>query len=185
MSRFDDRPESSNIPAQPAWARPGGEHDDSRYPGDEFGGTYGRRASSHPGHRDFGGNHAYDPNGGRHPGHRNFGRHEAPGLYGGDGRDWTASGYPGGHRGAGPKGYERSDARIREDVCDRLTEHDAIDAGSIDVQVTGGVVTLTGEVPKRYMKHLAEDTVAEASGVRDVENTLRVTGPARRDEPTL
>ena len=179
MGRFDDRPDAFNTPSQPAWARPGGEHDDTRYPGDEFGGTYGHRASSHPGHRDFGGHHAYDTQG-RHPGHRNFGRHESPSLYGGEGRDWTASGYPGGHRGVGPKGYERSDARIREDICDRLTEHDAIDAGRIEVQVTGGVVTLSGDVPKRYMKHLAEDTVAEASGVRDVENTLRV---AKAGEP--
>lgn len=183
MNRFDDRNDAPAAPTEPAWARPGGDRDDSRYPGDEFGGTYGRRASGHPGHRDFGGNHPYEPQR-QHPGHRDFGRHESPGLYGGDGRDWTPSGYPGGHRGRGPKGYERSDARIQEDICDRLTEHDAIDASNIEIQVTAGIVTLAGEVPKRYMKHLAEDIVAGASGVKDVENTVRVAPVTRRDDPT-
>ena len=34
----------------------------------------------------------------------------------------------GAHRGRGPKGYRRSDERIREDVCERLTEDPFIDA---------------------------------------------------------
>jgi len=41
------------------------------------------------------------------------------------------------HAGRGPKGYQRSDERIREDVCDRLTEHPAIDASEIEVEVKG------------------------------------------------
>jgi hypothetical protein len=205
MSRFDKRYGKAHAPGdEAAWARPGGQHDDTRYPGDEFGGTYGYRdprdfggspyeaghEQRRPGHRDFGGHHGYDSDG-QHPGHRDFGRDESHSYRGPGSRDWSGSGYPGGQRGVGPKDYERTDERIRDDVCERLTEHDAIDASNIEVRVTAGVVQLSGDVPHRFMKHLAEDAVAEAVGVKDVENTLRVRGSEHRrerglfDEPSL
>jgi hypothetical protein len=68
----------------------------------------------------------------------------------------------------------RSDARITDDIIDRLTDDDRIDASEILVMVEAGVVTLTGNVPERGMKHRAEDLVADASGVRDVNNRIRV-----------
>ena len=40
------------------------------------------------------------------------------------------------HRGRGPRGYTRSDERIREDVNDRLTDDGWLDASDIDVQVS-------------------------------------------------
>lgn len=76
--------------------------------------------------------------------------------------------------GRGPSGYTRSDERIREDVCDRLTDNPHVDASSIQVMVEAGVVTLQGEVPDRQMKHRAEDCAERISGVKDVENRLRV-----------
>jgi hypothetical protein len=79
-----------------------------------------------------------------------------------------------GHRGRGPRDYVRPDDRIVDDIISRLTDDDQIDASEILVMVEGGVVTLTGNVPERRMKHRAEDLVAEASGVRDVENRIRV-----------
>jgi hypothetical protein len=39
------------------------------------------------------------------------------------------------HAGRGPKAYRRSDERITEDVCDRLTQHPHIDATDIAVTV--------------------------------------------------
>jgi osmotically-inducible protein OsmY len=36
------------------------------------------------------------------------------------------------------------------------------------------VVTLTGEVPQRRMKHLAEDLVVAMQGVREVHNRIQV-----------
>jgi hypothetical protein len=51
--------------------------------------------------------------------------------------------------GRGPKGYRRSDSRIREDVCDRLTDAPFLDASDIDVTVTDGEVTLSGTVHYR------------------------------------
>lgn len=79
-----------------------------------------------------------------------------------------------GYRGIGPRGYRRDDARIRDDVCDALTESDALDASNITVTTQDGVVKLAGTVPHRLMKRLAEDLADGCPGVRDVENLLRV-----------
>jgi hypothetical protein len=78
------------------------------------------------------------------------------------------------HRGRGPRDYVRSDERIADDVIDRLTDDERIDASEVLVMVEGGVVTLTGNVPERAMKHRAEDLAADAHGVRDVRNEIRV-----------
>jgi hypothetical protein len=76
--------------------------------------------------------------------------------------------------GRGPKNYQRSDARIQEDVCDRLTADGQIDASEIEVSVKDGEVTLTGSVDERGMKRAAEDCVDAVSGVRQVHNRLRI-----------
>lgn len=78
------------------------------------------------------------------------------------------------YRGKGPKGYQRSDDRVREDVCDRLEQDHDIDASDIEVKVSGGTVTLSGSVSDRSMKRRAEDLVESIQGVRDVENQIRV-----------
>jgi osmotically-inducible protein OsmY len=77
------------------------------------------------------------------------------------------------HQGRGPKGYKRSDDRIREDVCDRLTDHPEIDASDIEVKVQNGEITLTGTVPERRIKHMVEQLVEWVAGVQDVHNQLR------------
>jgi osmotically-inducible protein OsmY len=82
--------------------------------------------------------------------------------------------YRGEHRGRGPKGYTRSDDRIREDVSDRLTDDHMLDASDIEVKVTGGEVTLTGQIPDRYDKRRAEDLAEHVAGVKHVQNNLRV-----------
>jgi osmotically-inducible protein OsmY len=87
-----------------------------------------------------------------------------------EGWDWLKGSFS----GRGPKGYTRSDERIREDVCDRLAWHPEIDASDIEVTVTAGEVTLAGKVPDRRSKRLSEDVVEDIQGVRDVSNQLRV-----------
>jgi osmotically-inducible protein OsmY len=89
----------------------------------------------------------------------------------------------GGHRGRGPTGYTRSDERIKEDINDRLTDYDYIDATSITADVSSGEVTLSGTVNSRYEKRLAEDIAEDVSGVRNVENRIRVSD-AWRSTPT-
>ena len=77
--------------------------------------------------------------------------------------------------GKGPKGYKRSDERIREEVSEELSRHPEIDASEIEVQVNNGEVTLTGTVNERHMKRMAEDVVEECFGVTDVHNNLKVS----------
>jgi len=78
------------------------------------------------------------------------------------------------HRGRGPAGYTRSDERIREDANDRLTDDWGVDARAIEVKVSGGEVTLDGTVTSRDQKRRAEDLVEDLSGVKHVQNNLRV-----------
>jgi len=85
-----------------------------------------------------------------------------------------ASGRPTGHRGRGPRNIVRSDERIADDLIERLTRDEDIDASEILVAVDAGAVTLTGEVPERRMKHLAEDLAVAVQGVREVHNRLLV-----------
>lgn len=90
------------------------------------------------------------------------------------GREWQQlGGMRGEHRGKGPKGYKRSDDRIREDVCDRLSDDDELDASEITVSVKDGEVTLEGSVTDRRSKQRAEDLAESVGGVRDVDNKLR------------
>lgn len=77
-------------------------------------------------------------------------------------------------RGRGPRNYVRSDERIADDVIDRLTHDELLDAREIMLMVEDGVVTLTGEVEVRWMKHRAEDIAADVPGVRDVRNRLLI-----------
>jgi hypothetical protein len=74
----------------------------------------------------------------------------------------------------GPKNYQRSDERIREDLCDRLANAEWIDASEVAVQVQNAEVTLTGTVRERPMKHQIEDIADAVLGVKDVHNQIRI-----------
>jgi len=87
------------------------------------------------------------------------------------------------HAGRGPRGYQRSDERIREDVCDRLCEHGYVDASQIEVTVLNGEVTLVGVVSDRPEKRMAEDAAESVLGVREVHNQLRVSPGGSGQEP--
>lgn len=79
------------------------------------------------------------------------------------------------YRGRGPKNYQRSDERIREEVCERLTMDHDVDATEIEVEVQGGTVVLNGSVNERHAKRIAEDIADSVRGVKDVQNNIRVT----------
>jgi hypothetical protein len=76
--------------------------------------------------------------------------------------------------GIGPKGYRRSDERIREDVSDRLMTHPDVDASDIEVHVDNGIITLTGSVADRHQKRIADYIAEDIVGVDDVHNELKV-----------
>ena len=78
------------------------------------------------------------------------------------------------YRGRGPKGYRRSDERIKEDVNDRLTDYSYLDASEIVVSVKDGDVTLSGTVLNRGDKRVAEAVAESVSGVKNVQNNLRL-----------
>lgn len=141
-------------------ARPG-------YGGDLAGGGYlGRGSGTRPRHEArSGGAFGEDPRGWYGP--------DAHG-HGDEGRSHAFGQPPAGFRGRGPRNYQRSDQRISEDLCERLTDDDDVDASNIEIEVKQGVVTLTGTVGERWMKHRAEDLAERCSGVRDVENRIRV-----------
>jgi osmotically-inducible protein OsmY len=86
------------------------------------------------------------------------------------GGDWGGQS----HRGRGPKGYTRSDNRIQEDVCERLSHDHHVDASEIEVSVSAREVTLSGTVDSREAKRWAEDIAESVSGVAHVQNNLRV-----------
>lgn len=88
------------------------------------------------------------------------------------------------NRGKGPKNYKRSEDRIREDVSDKLSDDDILDASDIEIEVSGSDVTLNGEVTSRYAKHRAEDIVEDVSGVTHVQNNLRVKEKTYSDTNT-
>jgi osmotically-inducible protein OsmY len=85
---------------------------------------------------------------------------------------------PGPYIGRGPRGYQRSDERIREDVCERLTEHGQLDASDIEVKVENAEVTLVGTVNNRQAKRMADDTVESIPWVKQVHNQLLVGMPS-------
>ncbi len=97
------------------------------------------------------------------------------GQFGGYGQGQSGSDFESESRtGRGPKGYQRSDERIREDVCDRLAGHGRLDASEVEVQVSEGEVTLTGTVARREDKRMIEDIAESIQGVQDVTSQIRV-----------
>jgi hypothetical protein len=129
----------------------------------------------------------------RNADNRSYGRVQSYGELRQGGRSWadlgvssTRAGQSGiteeplpSYRGVGPKGYTRSDERLTEEICERLTEHPRIDASDIDVQVEQGEVTLTGTVRDKSAKWHVEDLVMSCRGVTEVHNRLKCEGGAR------
>ncbi len=109
-------------------------------------------------------------------------------------REWDRSGseWAGGERGGyggsssstfrsasrrkqSPKGYTRSDDRIREDVCDRLTES-YLECEQVTVTVKDGEVVLGGRAPSGETRRQIERIAENVTGVRDVLNQIRTRG---------
>jgi hypothetical protein len=81
------------------------------------------------------------------------------------------------HRGRGPKGYQRSDERLHEIICEMLTNDPDIDASEVTVEVKGGEVTLTGNVDDRRTKYEIEHKIEHHAGVNEIHNQLRTWRP--------
>lgn len=78
------------------------------------------------------------------------------------------------HQGKGPKGYRRSDEKMKDDACEVLMRDYELDASEIEVEVEDGILFLTGEVSSRKDKKRAESLVENLTGITDVQNKLIV-----------
>lgn len=78
-------------------------------------------------------------------------------------------------RGRGPKGYRRSDERLHEIICERLTDDPRVDASEIEVSVKDGEVSLAGTVIDRYTKWRTEEIVAQCAPEAEIQNRLKVS----------
>ena len=123
----------------------------------QYGGSPGRQYGNPPGHQFW-----------REYGERSGG--QASQQYG-----------SGRFSGRGPRGYRRSDERIREDACELLTRHGEIDASEMEIEVTGATVVLRGTADSGRIRRLAEELVESIPGVREVRNELRVPQRTRYD----
>ncbi|WP_295820515.1 BON domain-containing protein [uncultured Deinococcus sp.] len=150
----------------------GGRQDD-RYGSSGLGGMGQRDSSQGYGSQGYG-SQSYGGQFGRQQGQDSWSGQGGMGMGGGQGQGYGGYGTTESHRGKGPKGYQRSDDRIREMVSDALEDDDRLDASNIEVQVQNGEVTLTGTVTDRTQKRRAEDCLDDLRGVRDVHNQLRV-----------
>lgn len=170
--------------------RPGyGQHQGYARGGFMSGGGYaGGGMSSRFGYGQGGGSYPNSRQGGSYAGRRDYGDHERGFMdkagdevasWFGDEEAEQRRRQDQHHRGRGPRGYARSDERIREDVNDRLTDDWMLDASDIEVQVDDREVTLSGEVSSRSDKRRAEDIAEDISGVTHVQNNLRIR---RNDE---
>lgn len=120
--------------------------------GGEYGGGYGGRSYEDRQSQQFG-----------------QGNRGQPDM--GQGQDWRL-----GQRSQriDPKGYTRSDDRVREDVCETLSRS-GLDVREVSVQVKDGHVTLEGTVNDRRVKHDIENCVDDCGGVKDIDNRIRVS----------
>ncbi|MBX3185560.1 MAG: BON domain-containing protein [Labilithrix sp.] len=78
---------------------------------------------------------------------------------------------------SGPKGWQRRDDRIHDDICAHLTDDGHVDARDLEVVVHQGEVVLTGTVGDRFQRRRAIWIAETVRGVIDVVNRIRIAGP--------
>jgi hypothetical protein len=102
-------------------------------------------------------------------------------------RRWSSHGggerERGPHYGKGPRGFTWSDERIKELVSEALHDDEHVDATEITVEVKSGEVMLSGTVDDRRTKRMAEDCALRVSGVKDVQNQIRVSDQRSQSAP--
>lgn len=79
-----------------------------------------------------------------------------------------------GFYGKGPKGWKRSDDRIKDEVCEALNDSYHVDASEIEVSVKDGHVSLSGSIDSRETKREVERLVDGVRGVEDIQNNLKL-----------
>jgi osmotically-inducible protein OsmY len=78
-----------------------------------------------------------------------------------------------GTRRQGPKGYQRSDDRIREQMVERFMESD-VELQDVECDVKDGIVSLSGTVKSRHCRHELENIADSVWGVKEVNNNIKI-----------
>lgn len=73
------------------------------------------------------------------------------------------------------------DARLRQNVLDKLAFEPSIDASNLDVHARKGIVTPSGTVCSCREKRVAEEAVARLRGIRGIRQSIRVV-PRQSDK---
>jgi osmotically-inducible protein OsmY len=73
-----------------------------------------------------------------------------------------------------PFGGASTDEQILTEVLNALHWHSGVPNDQVRVEVTRGHVVLSGIVAQQYQRELAESTAAEAPGVLQVTNMIKV-----------
>jgi predicted amino acid-binding ACT domain protein len=156
---------------------------------ESYGQGYGRESFARSSYGGYRGEERYGEGFGRSPSAYRYGgqgtfRPEGQGGYRPESQ-WSRSGqeWAGGSQiqeRRGPKNYKRSDERIREDVCDVLTDCD-LNCEDVEVTVKEGEVTLSGTVQSREDRREMERIAERLPGVKDVTNQLRVKRESRTE----
>ena len=80
----------------------------------------------------------------------------------------------------------KSDHAIQSEVLSALNRDARLVPAQIGVEVSGGIVTLTGTVPRIEIAEAAADIALSAASVRDVANRLAMEGDIHeRDDTTI
>lgn len=79
----------------------------------------------------------------------------------------------------------KSDSQIRKDVQAELLWTPDVQSADIDVVVDGGVVTLTGFVPRFFDKEQAEAATKRVNGVLGIANDIHVRSVRKPDDPEI
>lgn len=78
----------------------------------------------------------------------------------------------------------QKEINLQSEVIAELTWDDRVDVRNIDVEVDEGDVTLTGTVPTYSQKHAAELDAWIISGVRSVDNRIKIEFPEDFEVPS-
>lgn len=81
----------------------------------------------------------------------------------------------------GPKGWVRPDARILDELCERIVRA-GVDASALEVSVARGEVSLAGELGTREERRVVMDLAERILGVVAIDADIRVREGSEAEE---
>lgn len=76
--------------------------------------------------------------------------------------------------GFGPKGYRRSDQKLKDEARLLLNQDPILDSSNINIEVFNNVIYLRGFVDSRKDKKRAELLIEDIFGIEDIQNQLKI-----------